>query len=483
MILSHLKDWLMDNTASRCILVEVSVFNGQEETTLFLSNRNYTTTSGEVPEHTAYLPCIEAVSPLAEKLDIDGSTSLSLGELTFSNHSGDLDEWLSWVFDNRTVSVFIGDTNWPRQEFEIIYTGIVTTLQIKSSTTLALPITDNLQRLNGAINDELDDDEETLPVCFGEVSNVKPKLIDPVNLVYQVHTRKIGGIIEVRDRGLPVLFSHDLDAGTFQLGSKPFGEVTCSVWGDAEDMYVDTPSEIIHRLATQFGPEPLTSQEVDVDSFEAFNLDNQQCVGMFLDERSNLLEVMTQIASSVGSAVCTSATGRLKIIQIQAPELMTSQMRITEDSIVEDSLRVRSKLEVMSSIKLGYNRNYAADLEMSVGVPTAHQDQFDGEWKFVKVKDDEIISLYRHTKEPVAQLTSLQSGSDALAEATRWFNIFKTQRFIYTLKGYEELLQLELGEAIELDHKKFGFLGGRKAMVIGLSKNWATGLVDVELLA
>lgn len=483
MILTHLQGWLLDDNACRCILVEVQAFNGQEEVTLYLSNRNYITTKDEVPEHTAYLPCITEVAPLIEKMDIDGAASLSLGEISLSNHAGDITDWLGWIFDNRPIKVFIGDLNWPRSQFEVIYEGIVATLQVKSNELFALPVTDKLQRLNGAINEELDDADETLPMCFGEVSNIKPKLIDPVNLRYQVHTRKISGIIEVRDRGLPVNFSVNVDEATFQLGSKPFGEVTCSVWGDTNPHYHDTPTEIIKQIVTGFGPEPLTPEELDNESLDEFALKTNKCIGVYIDERSNILNVIREIAFSVGGSVCTSADGKLRLIQVEAPETLQYVMELDENNIAENSFRILSKLDVMTSLKLGYNRNYAPDSELSVGMPTEHQKQFDGEWKYVKVKDDSLIALYRHTEEPVPQYTHLQVRSEALAECQRWFDIFKTQRFIFSIEGYEELLQLELGDVIHLLHRKFGFHNGRNAMVIGLAKNWSNGTVRVEFLA
>ncbi len=483
MILTHLTEWLLDDSVDRCILVEVNAFNGVEEVILRLSNKNYVTGVSDTPPNTSYLPCITSVAPLTEQLGLDGKARLSLGEISFSNHEGDLDDWLDWVFDNRDISVFIGDVNWPRGQFELIYKGIVEPLQIKSNEEFTLPVTDSLQKLNGALNDDLDDDDETLPMTFGEVSNVKQKLIDPVNLVYQVHTRGIGGIIEVRDRGIPVLFAANLQAGTFQLAAKPFGEITCSVWGDAVGGYSDEIIPLIARITSNFGPEPLSPSEIDTAALNATASINSQTVGVYLDERANLLEVISSLAFSIGAAVCTTALGRLKVIQIIDPNTATPVISLSGDNMAENTFRVRSKLDVLTSFKLGYNRNYSQGSDLSPGLPTEHAKEFESEWKFVKVADETLRSRYRHTKEPLTEYSHLQVRSEALAEAVRWFDIFKTQRYVFSFDGFEECLQLELGDVIEIHHPKFGFSTGKSAMVIGLSKNWNTGKVGVEVFA
>jgi hypothetical protein len=498
MILGHLTDWLLDDSVDRCILVETTAFNGVIETPVYISTRSYTTLAGESPSSTNYLPCITSVAPLTEKINLDGTASLSLGELSLSNHEGDLDSWLDWVFDNRDIKVLIGDTSWPRSQFEVIYEGICETLKVKSNEEFTIPVTDKLQKLNGALNALLNEKDETLPVTFGEVSNVKPKLIDPVNLIYKVHTRAIGGIIEVRDRGIPVTFAVNTEQGTFQLSAKPFGEITCSVWGDSQPTYTDTVSGIIQRIVTGFGPNPLQSNELDPSVFTGlwpiplqsneidlatFTGVGEQCAGVYLDERSNVLSVISQLAAGIGASIVTSANGKIRLLQISDPSEKPPVMSITESNIVENSFKIRTKLDVLTSYKLGYNRNYNPNSELSAGLPSDHKLQYEEEWKFVKVEDAALRNRYRHTSDPQANYSDLQIRSEALTECSRWFNLFKTQRYLFSFDGYAELLQLELGDVVSVTHKKFGFSTSRNAMVVGLTKDWATEKVGVELFA
>jgi hypothetical protein len=56
----------------RCVLVEVVARIVSTETTLYLSNRNYITASGDTPASTAYTACIAGGVSTTESLSLDG---------------------------------------------------------------------------------------------------------------------------------------------------------------------------------------------------------------------------------------------------------------------------------------------------------------------------------------------------------------------------------------------------------------------------
>ena len=477
--------WLLDESARKAVLVEVGAFNGVEEVTLYLATAGYNTLENEVPSATSYLPVITDVAPVRESLSLSGTASLSAGEIEFSNHEGDLDPWLTWVFDNRPVSVYFGDLSWPRDQFIQVFSGVATTLELDGPDSLKLPITDKLQRLNSPISDKLDDSNTPLPIALGEVSNISPTLVDPVNLVYQVNARSIGGIIEVRDRGLPVQFSQDTAAGTFRLGARPFGEVTCSVWGDAGatgNSYVDTIAPLITRLATEFGPTPLSADEIDHGNLAEFSAANHQCVGAYFDERENLLNVMSLLANSVGAAVGTSATGKLQLHQLREPSTEKAVAVFSEFNMEENSFRVLQKVERATALKLAFNRNYTPGQELSAGVPSEHQRELQDEWKFVSSSSTELSRLYRKADEPEPVETALQVKQEAHAECDRRLRVFSDkQRYIYTFTGFAECLTLELGQDVIVNYPRYGFEQGAPGLVVGVSKDWLGQMVEVEI--
>ena len=71
---------------------------------------------------------------------------------------------------------------------------------------------------------------------------------------------------------------------------------------------------------------------------------------------------------------------------------------------------------------------------------------------------------------------------DAQAEADRRLNLWKSQRNVYKVNAYANMLTLELGQAVILYGARFGLDAGKQGMVVGLQSDWVTGRVTVEVL-
>lgn len=228
--------WLKDHSAIRCVLVEVNVKTGGVETTRFLSNKGYVTSPTDTPANTRYSPYIAGGVKFTETLSLDGTASLSFGDIEIDNLSGDRDAWLDDVWDNRAIKVFIGDVRWDRTDFRQIFDGVVAGIQTKNRTRINLRVSDKLQRLNGPVSETklggaTSNADRLLPLCFGECHNIEPLLVDPSVNEYQVHDGAIEQIIEVRDNGVPVAFTPYLTTGKFRLSAQPSGQITASVQG------------------------------------------------------------------------------------------------------------------------------------------------------------------------------------------------------------------------------------------------------------
>jgi hypothetical protein len=130
-----------------------------------------------------------------------------------------------------------------------------------SIQTLAAKLQGRLQALtyagSGGENGTADMTGRTRPLVFGHCLNVTAQIVDPANLIYQLHSGAIEAISAVYDQGVEVPFDdsggpHDyptyaeLEAavvpigfyssciaqGYFKLGSVPLGAVTADVKGD-----------------------------------------------------------------------------------------------------------------------------------------------------------------------------------------------------------------------------------------------------------
>ena len=53
---------------------------------------------------------------------------------------------------------------------------------------------------------------------------------------------------------------------------------------------------------------------------------------------------------------------------------------------------------------------------------------------------------------------------------------------MFSLRGYAHLLGLELGQAVTLTAPRWGLNAGQLGQVVGLSRDWLAGRIDVEVL-
>lgn len=484
MIHSDLHAWLDAEDSIKCVLVEALGHVAGAEVTHYFSSAGYVTSPTCTPANQAYLSHISTIGTLDESLSLDGKPSISLGEVLLDNSEGDLDSLLNVVWANRDISVFIGDVRWPRSQFRMIYRGVIDDIVIKNRSEMSLRIMDRLQALNTPVSDAVlvDKDNAMVPLCFGEVCNLSPTLVNESLLEYKLHTGAVQQIQEVRDKGAPVGFTPNHNNGTFRLTAKPFGQVTCSVRGDSTGGYTDRVSPLINRLATSYGNSRtrFTSSDLDQSNLNSFNTLHPQCVGIYIDSRMNTLEVMSRLADSVGASVTVSKEGLLRLHKVEAA-YGTPVLTIDEFDIVENSFNIRTRVPVIAAHKLAYNRNWTTQTDLAAGLPESHKDQWEEDWKYVNSKDVTVANLHRLFDEPEHIETLLQIKSEAQQEANRLTNLFKVQRYIYRFQGFSKLLTLELADVVQINHSRF-VSGNALARVVGLKSDWIKGLTTVEVL-
>jgi len=88
---------------------------------------------------------------------------------------------------------------------------------------------------------------------------------------------------------------------------------------------------------------------------------------------------------------------------------------------------------------------------------------------------------YRLDAEPEQIDTFMLTEANASAEATRRLNLFKTPRHIISFTAIPRLIELQLGDAVTVTHSRFGLSGGKTGMVVGVSVDWDSMLVDIEV--
>ena len=484
--------WLQSADCIRCALVEVVARVGGSETTLYLSNRNYVTASSDTPASTAYNACITGGVSFAETLSLDGTPSISYGDIEIDNTGGVRDAWLGYVWANRQVRVYMGDPRWVRSDFRLIFDGVVGDLLARDAEVLNLSLLDKLQRLNNPVTEATlggatDNKDRLLPLAFGECHNVSPLLTVPSTLTYQYHDGAAERLIEVRDNGAPITtYTSSLATGKFTLTAAPVGQITADVQGaKPSGTYSANISTLVQHIVQTYGPAStrFSSGDLDASNLSAFASACPQPVGLCLTDRSNVLQVCQELAASVGAQIVVTTLGKLRLVQLALPASGTPTA-VTAQDFDEHSLHVAERPAVRATAKLGWGRNWSVQTSgLATGLPASSAAALGQGVLSVTSSDATATSVYKLGTQPEPVDTLLVVESDATTEAARRRDLWKTPRQIYEARYRAHLLLTELGDAITLTHARFGLSGGVTGLVTHVARDWLAGRVTIGVLA
>lgn len=499
--------WLQTSDVVRMLLVQAQVESAGVALTRYLSTHQVTV-DGQV-----YTGIIKNNIDISESVSLDGSASISFGDIELYNNGSAIDSWLDDIWTNKSVKIFYGglpldgSSLTVNANFELIFDGIIEDIDSKSATVLNLKIRDKLQKLNTPVSEALignwfqgalvseatyinQNRNNLKPLVFGEVHNITPVLTDPTLLEYMFHNGAVEQLIEVLDNGVPVSYTTSstpaIPAGSFRLTQAPAGTITCSVQGvqtrinigsgTTDSTYTNTASNVIATLLKEYG-KTLTYAELDNTSFT--NL-GAQAVGVYLNDRTNLLQICQDIAKSCGLTLSTSRAGVVKLVKLQKPT--SASITITESDFILNSMRISQKPPVISSVKLGFCRNYTVLTGLVTGIPQQHKDLFSKEYLEVLVEDATVKAKYALAAEPVLETGYLIDLAQAQSVATEKLNLFKATRKVLSFTGTSKLLSVQVGDSVSITTNKFGLSGGVFGQVIATRPNWLGGKIELEVL-
>ncbi len=488
--LAQIIAWLKTPERRPNILVEISGVQGGPAT-LYLSSKPFVTSTTDTPSNTRYDPCIIGGAKFSENLSLNNTVSISYGDIEIENVGGKRDDWFTYVWANRNISILIGDITWNRTDYRSIFEGVIADISSRNLSTINIVILNKLQKLNNPVSEALlplvnSITDVIIPTTFGEVFNVTPIVTDNIvnTLEYQVHTGPIENIIEVRDNGVPVSITKNLSQGKFNLNQSPYGTITCSVQGHKNPTYYNDAANLIKQIVKNFGPTAtrLTDSDIDLSNFSAFSAANSQSVGIYSSNSENILSVCNQLASSVGGQLTMTSTGLLRLVKLAVPGTGVAYT-VSANDIAEDSVTISDKPDVRAATKIGYAKNYTLQQgNIAAGIPSQNVTLFETDYLYATAVNSTVQSDYRLTVEPDEENTLLNSTAAAEAEATRRNTLWSTARYVYTFKAYPHLLPVELGDAITLYDSRFGLSAGKTGTAISIARDWVDATVTIGVL-
>lgn len=482
--------WLKSDDAIPNVLVETCALVNGVRTAFSWSTLGYTTAGTNFPVY--YPPVISLSVPFREALSLSGAATLNAGDIEIDNTNG-VNEALAAHIWADEIFAWVGDIRWSNLDYRPILVGHTTGL-VRKVHAFALRLRDMMEGMNYPMTEKKFGGtgvtaDTLVPLTFGECFNPSGAWEDPAGLVRRWHDGPIEGVPEVRANMLPITEQMTVDSATGKgvlLINNESAAVTATVQGDKfGGVFRTTISSLVMRFITGYGKDigRYNSANIDVAQFAAFDAGNQQAVGLYVQERLNVIDACAMLASSVGAQLAPSLEGKLQLIQIAIPAAGAATI-ITASQMRVNSLRHVQRIEPVAAVQLGYCKNWTVQTGLSSNIPAGHRVLFESEWPLTVTRVSAAIkTAYRLDGEPaVMKPTMFLNRVDAVTEAARLDALWGPGRDIYEFDGVPELLQIKKGQRIIVYHDLDGMESGVEAQVLEIERNWITREVKVRFL-
>ena len=474
-------------------------------TTLYIGTDAFTTRPADDPADVYFEPIIQdGISferSMARPGAVGGRSLPGRGALRLVN-TGDFDHWLDYNFDGRRVSILSGEAGEDWAEFETVFEGVTGEAGF-GRLEIVLPLLDNRDRLDRPLQETLfsgaggveggdDLKSKPKPVCLGECRNITPVLVDATARTYQVNDGAIEAIDGIYDNGRALAaadYTADLAAGRFTLAAQPNGLVTADVRGDKRGgVYVSTAADMLRRLAVDFGGlgDP---GDLDTASFSALNVKTTATLGVYTGTAArNLLDVMDEVAVSVGGHHGFNRAGLLSVGRLEAPS-GTPVIDIDEGDIERGGLGRESFGSPAWRRRVGYGRSWTVQLPDQLdGAATEAFKTFAAEEFRIAAAEDDTVKQdgpgndgHKMAADPEPVATLLVEKTDAETEAARLLALYGRRRAVYRVATRAAAFAVDLGDVVRLVHPRFGLAAGRDLIVVRFFERAALGEVELDL--
>lgn len=479
--------WLADPQEERVVLAEVKAYSSGSESTYYLGSKYFHTGAADSPANTTYEGILKGSPFFSTTMNeaFGGRSYVSVGEINIDNSDGDKDAWIAYAWDGRDATIKIGDPTWAIADYRTILSGVVERLSIGDDYTLTLSLRDNQRKLDAPIQTTLiasgEETDQVVPLCYGEVYNVSPVQTNASTHEYQVHEGQIEDIVAVYVDGKVTSLSvtKDLTNGKFTLSADPAGTVTADVKGHKPSgSYKTKPGEIIRAIVDRVLADP---GDLDTSAFTQFDSDLNYTVGIFIDSRENLLDVLDSMLPA-GWYYGFNRAGKFTLAALKDPSGLTSALTI-------DNLESHGDLGIQKAdvpewrVRVGYKRNwttinFGTDSTVAESARPFFEEVFN---KVAKAEDASVKTTHLLAQDPDVLESTIAGSSNASTEATRLLTLFKTQRYTYRVGAYVAPLQVTIGDCVTLQDDRFSLTSGSKCVVTGITEYLLDNKIEVEL--
>lgn len=498
----------------RIYLVELTAVVDAIGTTevLRFSTGGFVTEPGDTPANTIYQDRLK--QPALVRRDMysnattSGSSRVGFGELVLVNLDGGLDYLKDYGFDGQPLVVKVGDNTEAFSSFTNVLTGTMEQVELTQGelririrdrqAELAEPIQDNRYLGTGDLEgNSLDVRGRPKPLIYGEVFNITPVPVFPLEQIYQVADNAIEDITAVYDSGVlltrvtpdytdaahllddahtPSAGSFRVFEGYFRLNSRPAGLLTADAVEGAT-VADRSVAQVLKRMALKVG---IDAGDIDAGDVTDLDTSNDAPVGIYIDQEVTALQVMDEVAESIGAYFGFDQLGKFRMGRLNAPVNLPI-VTVDENTIIGDELeRVVSRDAGRGiptyRVTLEYARNYTVQGldQLAASVTDDRAAELSLLYRTVVAEDTDILLKHKLAPE-LARRTLLTEIADAEAEAARLLTLYSTLRDVYevTVRLDETVISaLDIGVEVEIVYRRFGLSSGKSFIVIGLEVDY-----------
>lgn len=477
--------WLVADNRERTLLVEADAYSGGSVVTRYLSTRGFVSAPADTPASTAYDDIVTAVPSIRSTMAevFRGRSLVSFGDIEVDNSAGTRDAWLLDGWDGRAVRLYLGDAAWPKADFRLVFNGTTKDIQASGNNTLVLRVRDRQQLLDvplqtARVGGSGTTKDQRLPVCYGQVLNVEPLLVDSATRKYQVHDGSIQAIDAVYQDGVAIAtYTPSLATGSFTLTAALTGRITCDLKGSNAGSYVNTTADVMQRIITDRST--LVAGDIDAASVTALNTAAPGVVGIYVtNDAATVLSTLDELATGAGAYFTIGRDGTLTMGLFTAPS-GAAVVALTDDDVELAQLELTRRIVPLKSVRCGYAHFFAtlesADASLTEAQRQRLRDPYlvayaaTGATGFLLAVDGDL--------EPTCYLNSTDAGTEATRRAALW----GTLRRVFRIRGFLAAQQVRIGDVVSLDFSRYSLAGGVLARVIGIRESVTSNAVELEV--
>ena len=453
--------------------------------TLYFSTHPLNTGPTDSPANVAYIA--RAVVPFSLERSlfdgdrIGGKNVPARGFCELNNGDAALDYLTEYSFNTRQFRIYRGAVGAGRGSFTKIYQGVTEQIEFSDRTvTIRLrdrlyvfdkPLQPNLY--NASVQNSLEGKPK--PLVFGQATGVPAALIHAANQEYQVNDGAIAALT-VRDRGV-TLSPIAASGGSFTLSGAPAGVVECDVRRTSPYGGGDDAASVFLWIVRDYAG--LALADINTASFTALGSTPQ--VGMFFNDEIKIIDVLDQLAATIGAFYYFDKNDQLTIGRFDLPETVQSK----NIDLAQTFAFSRDQTAIPAwAVVYNFNRRYRpmSKEELAGSVNAYDVGLYATATLSRKAEDAAIKTPYPNARR--ITIDGVASGNEAVfaqAEAARQLNLYRDQRDVFKLRVAAQPFTYELAETAQIVLARYSFNLGRNFRIIAITDSGLRDEIELTL--